>query len=313
MQTKLTELLGIKFPVLQGAMAWVSEANLVSAVSNAGGAGIIAAGGRTCEWVQNEIRATKKLTDKPFGINIVLAESTRDELINIAIEEKLSFVTMGAGNPVPFIAQLKEGGVKAIPVVPHLKGALKVQAAGADAVIIEGIDAGGVVGSIGTMSLMTNIIPQMTIPVIAAGGIADGRGIAAAFVMGASGVQIGSLFLLAKECIISDKAKQKIIDSTDTDSVVTGYGSANAVRGIKNTFSEQYLKKLAEKASPIELGQLAEGSSRKAFINGDVDNGFILVSSSLNALNKMGSAQEIIETLMSQTHEALSSLKERFL
>ena len=312
MNTKLTELLGIEFPVLQGAMAWVSESRLVSAVSNAGGAGIIAAGGRTCEWVQNEIRATKRLTSKPFGINIVLAEPTKDGMIDIAIEEKLSFVTLSAGNPVPFIARLKEGGVKVIPVVPHLKGALKVEAAGADAVVIEGMEAGGIVGSLGCMSLMTNVIPQVKIPVVAAGGMADGRGVLAALVMGACGVQMGSIFMLADECIIPEQVKQKIIQAIDTDSVITGYGTAHATRGIKNAFSTQYLKMMEEKAPSAQISEFAEGSSRGAFLNGDVDNGFVAVSSSLNALTQTGSAREIIEKLMNEVKAALVNVKAYF-
>lgn len=186
MNTKLTKLLGIKYPILQGAMAWISEANLTAAASNAGGAGIIAVGGRTTEWVRDEIRRTKTLTDKPFGVNIMLMAPNKDEIVKVVCEERVAFVTLGAGNPVPYLSILKQAGIKSIPVVPSAKLAKRVEAAGADAIVIEGMEAGGHIGVLTTMALLSNVIPEVSLPVIAAGGIVDGRGMAAAMIMGAA-------------------------------------------------------------------------------------------------------------------------------
>ncbi|MGL4666970.1 MAG: nitronate monooxygenase [Saezia sp.] len=312
MKTKLTELLGIQYPILQGGMVMISTSALASAVSNAGAAGIIGTGGMTSENARKEIKATQKLTTQPFGVNIVLMDSTKEDMVGMVIEEKPAFVTLSAGNPVPYIQKIKDAGIKVIPVVPHLKGALRVEASGADAVIIEGFEAGGHIGTIGCMSLMTNIIPQVKIPVIAAGGIATGRGIVAALAMGATGVQLGSLFMLAKECPMADAAKQKMIEATDTDTIVTGYGKSHAVRGLKNTFSEKFLKLLDEGAPQEELDQLATGTSKKALLDGDIDNGFLLVSSSLNAFNQVGTAQEIINQLIAEANATLAELKQKF-
>ncbi len=242
MKTKLTELLGIKYPVIQGGMAWVSEANLASAVSNAGGAGIIAAGGRDAEWVREEIRKAKEMTDKPFGVNVMLMAPNKDEIVEVVCEEKVAFVTLGAGNPVPYIEKFHEHGIKVIPVVPNLKLAKRVAEKGADAIVIEGMEAGGHIGSQTTLALMTNIIPYIDIPVVVAGGIADGRGIAAALLMGAAGVQMGSRFLLTTESTLHPKAKERILQATDTDSVATGVSRGHGVRCLRNTFTEEYTK-----------------------------------------------------------------------
>ena len=238
MKTKVTELLGIKYPVLQGAMAWVSEANLAAAVSNAGGAGIIATGGRTTEWTREEIRKAKTLTDKPFGVNVMLMAPNRDEIVSVICEEKVAFVTLGAGNPVVYFERLHAAGVKVIPVVPSVKLAKRVEAAGADAIVIEGMEAGGHIGTQSTMALLTNVIPEVKLPVIAAGGIADGRGIAAALLMGADGVQMGSRFLLTEECGLHPNAKARIIQAVDTDSVATGVTHTQGARVLKIAFPD---------------------------------------------------------------------------
>ena len=222
MRTALTQLLQIEYPIIQGAMAWVSEHKLVAAVANAGATGVIALGGRDAEWTRNEIRACKELTDKPFGVNLMLMAPNKDELVDIIIEEKPAFVTLGAGNPVPYIKPFQDAGIKVIPVVPSLKLAKRIQDAGADAMIIEGMEAGGHIGSQTTMSLMENILPEISIPVVVAGSSVDGRGLAAALLMGAEGVQMGSRFLLAEECQAHPNMKEAIINATDTDSVVTG-------------------------------------------------------------------------------------------
>lgn len=308
MCNKLTSLLNIKYPIIQGGMAWVSDAKLACAVSNAGGAGIIAAGGRTTDWVRNEIRLAKKETSNPFGVNIMLMNPNKEEIIDLVIEESVSFVTTGAGNPNPYIAKLKAAGIKVIPVVPNLKLAQKVEAAGADAIVIEGAEAGGHVGTLGSMSLMTNIIPYIKIPVIAAGGFADGRGLVAALTMGAVGIQMGSVFLVAKECNTHPAFKEAIIKATDVDSIVTGYGTSHAVRGLKNQFSTKYLEMKEQGVSQAELDNFATGTNRKAAQDGDVNNGFVLVGSSLLPITKQVTAKEIIDQIMQEAKLRLSEI-----
>ncbi|MZP31100.1 enoyl-[acyl-carrier-protein] reductase FabK [Heliobacterium undosum] len=306
MKTKLTALLGIQYPVIQGGMAWVSEANLTAAVSNAGGAGIIATGGRPTEWVREEIRKARSLTDKPFGVNIMLMAPNKDEIVEVVCEEKVAFVTLGAGNPVPFFEKLKSAGIKVIPVVPSVKLAKRVEAAGADAVVIEGMEAGGHIGTLTTMALLTNVIPEMNIPVIAAGGIADGRGIAAALLMGASGVQMGSRFLLAEECALHPNAKKRIIEAVDTDSIVTGYSRGHGVRGLRNRMTEKYLELERTGAPQGELDKLAIGTNKMAAIEGDIENGLVQVGQSLHPLKEIKPTQAIMDELMGQTREALA-------
>lgn len=307
MNTKLTQLLGITHPILQGAMAWISERRLTAAVSNAGGAGIIATGGRSLEWICEEIRQTKKLTDKPFGINIAMMDPKRDEIINLVCQEKVAFVTIGAGNPVPFIEQIHQAGIKVIPVVPNVKLAKRVETAGADAIVIEGMEAGGHIGNLTTMALLTNIIPEVKLPVIAAGGIVDGRGIAAALLMGASGVQMGSRFLLTDECTLHPRTKERIIAASDTDSVVTGYLSGHGVRGIKNQFTNRYIE-LERIGTPQEdLDKMVGGTSRMSAIDGDIENGSVQVGQSLTHLNKIQPVAEVIQELMAEAIDVLTS------
>ncbi|EGO64484.1 nitronate monooxygenase [Acetonema longum] len=307
METKLTKLLQIKYPIIQGAMAWVSEANLTAAVSNAGGAGIIATGGRTADWVRDEIRRAKTLTDKPFGVNVMLMAPNKEEVAEVICQEKVAFVTLGAGNPVPFFAKFRQAGIKAIPVVPSVKLAKRVEAAGADAIVIEGMEAGGHIGTLTTMALLTNVIPEISIPVIAAGGIVDGRGTAAALLMGASGVQMGSRFLLTEECLLHPNAKQRIITAEDTDSVVTGYSRGYGVRGLKNNFTECFLAREISGAPQEELNAMATGTNKLAAIDGDVENGLVQVGQSLNRLRDIKPAREIIEEIMAETAHLLST------
>lgn len=307
MKTKLTQLLGIKYPIIQGAMAWVSESNLTAAVSNAGGAGVIATGGRTTEWVREEIRKTKALTDKPFGVNVMLMAPNKDEVVEVICQEKVAFVTLGAGNPTPYFEIFHKAGIKAIPVVPSVKLAKRVEAAGADAMVIEGMEAGGHIGTLTTMALLTNVIPEVSIPVIAAGGIADGRGMAAALIMGAAGVQMGSRFLLATECTLHENAKQRIIAASDTDSVVTGYSRGHGVRGIRNKFTDKFLALEVSGAPDQELNDLATGTNRLAAIDGDIENGLVQAGQSLNRLNEIKPAQAQIEEVIAEAINLLST------
>jgi enoyl-[acyl-carrier protein] reductase II len=298
MQTRLTKLLNIKYPIIQGGMAAITDAVIASAVSNAGGAGIIGSGGHDAKWVREQISIARQLTDKPFGVNIVLAADDKDDIIDVVCEEKPIFVTFGAGNPIPYITRLKEMGIITIPVVANLKQAKKVEAAGADALVAEGMEAGGHIGRQTTMSLLTNVIPNVQIPVIAAGGIADQRGFKAAMAMGAEGVQMGSAFLISEECPAHINVKRKIIESTDMDSVVLGHTIGHDARGLKNKFADDYLALEYSDAPREALKGKMKGVYNKAFVDGDVENGYIEVGQSLNALNEILSCDRIIQGLV---------------
>lgn len=309
MAKSITEVLGIKYPIIQGGMAWISDAKLAAAVSNAGGAGIISCGGRTTEYVREEIRKAKQLTDKPFGVNVMLMAPNKDEIVDVICEEKPAFVTLGAGNPVPYFAKLKEAGIKVIPVIPNVKLAKRVAAAGADAMVAEGMEAGGHIGVLTTMALMTQVIPEIKdIPVVMAGGFGDGRGLAAAMLMGAGGVQMGTRFLVAEECSVHENMKQKLIEAVDTDTIVTGLTLGGAVRGIKNKFSTEFVQKENEgKTSKEELIRMATGTNKLAAVEGDVVNGMMQAGQSLTVLQKVEPVATIIENIMKQACETLSA------
>ena len=294
MRTKLTELLNIEYPIIQGAMAWVSEATLVAAVANAGATGVIALGGRDAEWTCNEIRACKELTNK-------------DELVDVIIAEKPAFVTLGAGNPTPYIKPFQEAGIKVIPVVPSLKLAKRIQDAGADAIVVEGMEAGGHIGSQTTMSLMENILPEITIPVVVAGSIVDGRGLAAALLMGAEGVQMGSRFLLAEECKAHQNMKEAIIKATDTDSVVTGLLSGHGgVRSLRSDFTDRYIAAETDGVTTKEeRSKMSQGTNKLAAIDGDVVNGAVQVGQALNRLNEIEPAQTIVHSVINEAIMAI--------
>lgn len=298
MQTRLTKLLNIKYPIIQGGMAAITDAVIASAVSNAGGAGIIGSGGHDAKWVREQIILARQMTDKPFGVNIVLAAEDKDEIIEVVCEEKPTFVTFGAGNPIPYIARLKEIGIITIPVVANLKQAKKVEVAGADALVAEGMEAGGHIGRQTTMALMTNVIPNIHIPVIIAGGIADQRGFKAAIAMGAEGVQMGSAFLISEECPAHINVKLKIIESTDMDSVVLGHTIGHDARGLKNKFADDYLALEYSDAPREALKGRMKGVYNKAFVDGDVENGYVEVGQSLNVLTEIISCEQIIQRLI---------------
>ena len=240
METKITKLLGIEHPILQGGMAWIAESTLASAVSNAGGAGIIAGGSAPIDYLRNEIRKTKELTDKPFGINIMLMSPNAEDLAQLIIDEKVAFVTTGAGNPGKYMAAWKDAGVKIIPVIPTVALAKRMERAGADAVVAEGTESGGHIGENTTMCLVPQVVDAVSIPVIAAGGIADGRGMAASFMLGAEGIQIGTRFLVSEECQIHENYKKMVLKAKDTDSIVTGRFTGHPCRGLKLNLQEAY-------------------------------------------------------------------------
>lgn len=307
MRTRLTELLGIKYPLIQGPMAWATESKLAIAVGEAGGAGIIACGGRETAWVREEVNRVRKATDKTFGLNLVMMDENREDICKVAQEEKVPFVTLSAGNPLPYIEPLKKAGIKVLCVVPSLRLAKRVEDNGADAIIIEGMEAGGHIGTLTTMALLTQIIPEIKIPVMAAGGIADGRGLAAALLMGAEGVQIGTAFLVAEECQIHQSSKQRLLQAVDTDSVVTGLTRGHAVRSLKNSFTEKYLH-LERSGAPIEeLDRLASGTLRLAFEEGDIEKGSIQAGQSLTLLKEIKPARLIIEGIVKDAAELLKN------
>ena len=301
MRTKLTELLNIEYPIIQGAMAWVSEATLVAAVANAGATGVIALGGRDAEWTRNEIRACKELTDKPFGVNLMLMAPNKDELVDVIIAEKPAFVTLGAGNPTPYIKPFQEAGIKVIPVVPSLKLAKRIQDAGADAIVVEGMEAGGHIGKLTTMALVRQVADAVSIPVIGAGGVADGRGMAAVLMLGAEAVQVGTRFAVAKESNAHQNFKDKILKAKDIDTVISASVVGHPVRAIKNKLATEYNQAekdfLAGKKTQEEIEELGAGALRNAVVDGDVEYGSVMAGQIAGLVRKEETCAEILEDL----------------
>lgn len=311
METAVTRLLGIQVPIIQGGMAWVAEHTLAAAVSNAGGLGIIAAANAPVEVIREEIRKVKELTDKPFGVNIMLLSPFAKEIARLVTEEKVPVVTTGAGNPSPYIKEWKEEGIKVIPVVASVALAKMMERAGADAVIAEGCESGGHIGETTTMVLVPQIADAVSVPVIAAGGIGDGRGIAAAMMLGASAVQMGTRFLVAKECMIHEKYKQRVIKASDIDSVVTGRSTGHPVRQLRNRMTREYLKMEKEGCTFEELEMLTLGSLRKAVQEGDTDCGSMMAGQIAGMIKKEQTCKEIIEELTEQTKQLLAGRNNR--
>lgn len=300
MKNRLTELLGIEYPVIQGGMSWVAEQNLASAVSQAGGLGIIAAGNAPSEWVREQIREVKRKTEKPFGLNIMLMNPNADEIAKIVVEEGVPVVTTGAGNPAKYMDMWKAAGVKVIPVVASVALAKRMERSGADAVVAEGTEAGGHIGETTTMVLVPQIADAVNIPVIAAGGIADGRGLAAAFLLGASGVQMGTHFVVAKESIVHQNYKNAIIKASDIDTKVTGRTTGHPVRCLRNQMTREYLKKEEEGATLEELEYLTLGGLKKAVVDGDTTNGSLMAGQSAGLVKAEYTCKELIEKIVGE-------------
>ena len=296
----ICELLGIEYPIIQGAMAWIADASLASAVSNAGGLGIIASGNAEAEWVRSEIRKTKELTQKPFGVNVMLLNPHAEKIIDVICEEGVPVVTTGAGNPGKYIPKLKELGIKVIPVVASVALAIRVERVGADAVIAEGQEGGGHIGEATTMALVPQVVDAVKIPVIAAGGIADGRGIAAAYMLGARGVQVGTRFLVAKECTISQNYKDMILKAKDTDTVATGRSTGHPVRVLKNKLARDILSMEKQNIDPAEIEKFGTGALRAAVKDGDVVNGSVMSGQIAGLVNKEQTAKEMIEEMFEE-------------
>ncbi|MCI7767527.1 MAG: enoyl-[acyl-carrier-protein] reductase FabK [Oscillospiraceae bacterium] len=307
MKNRVTELLGIEKPIIQGGMAWIAESTLASAVSNAGGAGIIAGGSAPIDYLRSEIRKCKELTDKPFGVNIMLMSPNAEELAKLVIEEGVSFVTTGAGNPGQYIAAWKEAGIKVIPVVPSVALAKRLEKIGADAVIAEGTESGGHIGQNTTMCLVPQVVDAVSVPVIAAGGIADGRGIAASFMLGAEGVQIGTRFLASEECQIHENYKNAVIKAKDTDNAITGFYSGSPCRCIKSKYTKklQEMEKMA--APPEDFEALTVGSLRKAVVDGNTDEGSMLCGLIAGMINEVKPVKDIMAELSEQAGKLLGT------
>ncbi len=300
MKTRITELLGIQYPIIQGGMAWVAEYHLAAAVSEAGGIGLIGAGGAPASFVREQIRKTKELTQKPFGVNIMLMNPEADEIAKVVVEEGVKVVTTGAGNPGKYMAAWKDAGVKVIPVVASVAMAKMMERAGADAVVAEGTESGGHIGSATTMTLVPQVVDAVKIPVIAAGGMADGRGFAAAVMLGAEAVQLGTRFIVAKESIVHENYKQKIIAARDIDSEVTGMSHGHPVRQLRNSMTREYLK-LEKAGAPFEeLEQLTLGALRKAVVEGDTVNGTLMAGQIAGLVSKEQTCAEMIQEIMEQ-------------
>ena len=308
----ITKLLGIKYPVFQGGMAQIARHELASAVSNAGGLGIIASGGMSIEQIREEIVNCKKHTDKPFAVNLMLMMHNIDEIIDVVIEEGVGIVTTGAGTPRKYMPKLKEAGIKVIPVIPSVKAAKKMEELGCDAVVVEGMEAGGHVGESTTMALLPQVPSAVNIPVIAAGGIADGRGVAAAYCLGASGVQMGTVFLATEECPVSENYKNAILEAVDTSTTLTGTKFGAPVRGIKNELTKRY-HELEEKSSTLmELEELTLGSLRKAAYEGDVENGSIMSGQIAGLVNEIRPVKDVIEGIFEEAQKVLEETKIEF-
>lgn len=307
MKTEITELLNIEYPIIQGGMAWVADYHLAAAVSNAGGLGLIGSGGAPASWVKDQIREVKKLTDKPFGVNIMLMNTEADEIAKVIVEEKVPVVTTGAGNPAKYIKEWKEAGVKVIPVVASCALAKMMERCGADAVVAEGTEAGGHIGEITTMSLVPQVVDAVNIPVIAAGGIADGRGFAAALMLGAKAVQMGTHFVATKECNVHENYKEKIIKAKDIDSKVTGRSTGHPVRVLRNQMSNEYIKKEQEGATLEELELLTLGGLRKAVVEGNVKEGSLMAGQIAGLVKKQYTCKELIEKVVTEGQQVIEN------
>jgi enoyl-[acyl-carrier protein] reductase II len=307
LKTKVCQLLGIEYPVIQGGMAWVSMAELVAAVSNGGGLGIIGCGGMTPDFLKEQLDKAKSLTDKPFGVNLLLTHPQIEALLEVVLANPPAVVTTGAGNPGKYIPALKEKGIKVIPVIPSCALAKRMEKAGADAVVAEGTEAGGHIGELTTMCLVPQVVDTVSIPVIAAGGIIDGRGLAAALALGASGVQMGTRFLCATETPIHPRVKDCIVKAGDRETVVTGRCTGHPVRVIKNKLARELLR-LDQENKPEELEKLGTGKLRLAMQEGDLEWGSVMSGQGAGLVHEIKPAADIIKEVVSEAAQILKTL-----
>ncbi|MFD3155422.1 enoyl-[acyl-carrier-protein] reductase FabK [Haloimpatiens sp. FM7330] len=306
--TKFCEMIEINYPIIQGAMAWIADGILAAAVSNAGGLGIIASGNAPVEYVKEQIKKAKELTDKPFGVNIMLLSDNAESVAKLVCEEGVKVVTTGAGNPGKYMDMWKKHNIKVIPVVASVALAKRMERAGADAIIAEGCEAGGHIGELTTMALLPQVVDAVDIPVVGAGGIGDGRGVAAAFMLGAQGIQVGTRFLVANECTIHENYKEKVLKSKDIDSVVTGRGTGHPVRVLRNQLSRKYQKLEKENAPIEELEKLGAGALRKAAREGDMITGSVMAGQIAGLINKKQSCKDIVEEMFNEAETLVNKL-----
>lgn len=305
MNTRITEMLGVEHPIIQGGMAWVAEHNLAAAVSQAGGFGLIGGANAPGEAIRSEIRGVRKLTDKPFGVNVMLLSPHAEDVARVVVEEGIKVVVTGAGNPEKYMQMWKDAGVKVIPVVASVAQARRMEKYGAVAVVAEGMESGGHIGEQTTMTLVPQVVDALSIPVIAAGGIGDGRGIAAAFMLGAEAVQLGTRFVVAKECVVHDNYKHRIIKAKDIDSTVTGRSHGHPVRGLRNQMTREYTRLEQEGRSFEELEYLTLGKLREAVQEGDVVNGTVMAGQIAGLVSKEQTCKEMIEEMIAEASKLL--------
>lgn len=310
-KTSLCELLNIKYPIIQGGMAWISDADLAAAVSEAGGLGVIAGGNAERVHVEAQVKKIKTLTDKPYALNVMLLSPFADDIIQLAIDEQVPIVITGAGSPGKYIEELKAAGIKIIPVVASVALARRMESLGVDALVAEGTEAGGHIGELTTMALSPQVIDAVNIPVVSAGGIADGRGAAAAFMLGADGIQVGTRFLVAKECNVHDNYKKMVIDAKDTSAVVSGRSTGHPVRVLKNKLYRKFLQLEKENAPAEEIDALGSGALRKAVVDGDVVFGSVMAGQVAGLVKEEQTVSEIIDEILGDCELVMTKTREK--
>jgi enoyl-[acyl-carrier protein] reductase II len=309
LKTAICDLFGIKYPIIQGGMAHVATAELVSAVSNAGGLGIIGAGASESDWVREQIRLTRQQTDKPFGVNILLISPFAEQVIDVVLEEKATMVTTGAGNPGPYIPRFKEAGIKVMPVVASVALARRLERAGVDAFVAEGMESGGEIGQITTMALVPQVVDRVQAPVVAAGGIADGRGLAAALALGAQGVQMGTRFVCSQECIAHPAYKQAIVDASDRSTMISGQSTGYPLRSLENKLTREFLEKEKSGISMEELMEFGVGKVRLGLIEGDLENGTLLAGQIAGMIKEIKPVKVIMEEMVAEAEAIITQLR----
>ncbi len=312
MKTRITELIGIRYPILQGGMAWVASHPLAIAVSKAGGLGVIAGGSAPADVIEKEIDALRQATDAPFGLNIMLLSPFATDLVQLAIDKKVPVVTTGAGNPAPFIEDMKAAGIKVIPVVPSVALAVRMQRYGADAVVFEGTEAGGHIGELTTMAALPQVVDAVDIPVVAAGGIADARGLAAAFCLGAQGVQMGTRLLATEEVRLHPNYVDRVLKAKDRDAIVSGRSTGHPVRALKNRFQLHYIEREKQGASTEELEALGAGRLRAAVVDGDVENGSVMAGQVAGLVKEVLPVAQIFEDMVAGAETVLAAAQTKW-
>ena len=309
LRTAICDLFGIKYPIIQGGMAHVATAELVSAVANAGGLGFIGAGAAEADWVREQINLTRQKTDKPFGVNILLISPFAEQVVEVVLEEKVAVVTTGAGNPGPYIPRFKGAGIKVMPVVASVALGRRLERAGVDAFVAEGMESGGEIGQITTMALVPQVVDRVTVPVVAAGGIADGRGLVAALALGAQGVQMGTRFVCSEECVAHPDYKQAIVDASDRATAISGQSTGYPMRALENKLIHEFWEKEKTGISVEELMEFGMGKVRLGLIEGDLENGTLLAGQIAGMIKEVKPVKVIIEEMVAEAEAIIARLQ----